>query len=203
MCVTDALLSRCLQCQPDIVWDAAGKKRQKKKFSTDVDALLASMGEASASPEQEVDGESPEDTAARKQKETKKKKDRKHSGEVDALLAQLNDSAAPQEPAAASEAAAETQQEAEQDSAAASKSNKLKKDKNASKGADVDINALLAEIGSDSSGSKAEQPSSQAAPAEREAGASAPASEPAADEAAGAKAQSKKNKKNKKGKQVR
>ena len=193
---------------------AAGKKKQKRKPSTDIDGLLASMGEAPANGDKEPDAAEAEadEPAASKQKEKKKKRDRKPAGDVDALLAQLEGSAAPQEPELQQPEEAEQLEKApadlEQDAPAASKSDKGKrrnKDKPA-KGADEDLDALLAEIGGDSSVSKPEQPAEASPAAQKEPEQPAPSSEPAAEELPAAEespaAKAGGKKKKKKGKHV-
>ena len=187
----------------------AGKRKQKKKPSTDIDGLLASMGEAPANGNKEPDAAEAEadadEPAASRQKEKKKKRDRKPAGDVDALLAQLEGSAAPQEPELQQPEEAEQLEapaELGQDAPAASKSDmgKRKNKDKAAKGADEDLDALLAEIGGDSSASKPDQPAEASPAAQEEPEQPAPTSEPAAEESPAAKAGGKKKKK--KGKHV-
>ena len=195
---------------------AAGKKKQKKKAGTDIDALLASMGEAPAEikPEIKPDASDADEPAASKPKEKRKKKERKPAGDVDALLAQLEGGPAPEEAEAAqlpdSPAQPEeapqpgTQANAQHEPPEASTKDKAKKKKKqqpAGKGADEDINALLAEIGGDSSVREAEQRADDSMTAVEEPEEATPAKDSTATAAPAAQAPSKKSKK-KKGKQV-
>ena len=193
---------------------AAGKKKQRKKGATDIDALLASMGEATADAETKPDASDADEAAASKLKEKKKKKERKPAGDVDALLAQLEGSTAPEEagdtqsadgPAQPEEVAqAEAQADAQHEPPEASTKDKAKKKKKqppAGKGADEDIDALLAEIGGDSSVREPEQRTDDSVTAVEESEEAPPAKDSAATATPAAQAPSKKSKK-KKGKQV-
>ena len=178
----------------------AGKKKQRKK--ADIDALLASMGESPADGESQPaasDAGDPKD----KPKEKKKKKERKPASDVDALLAQLEGSAAPEEPesAASPDTSAQLEPDAQQTLPEASKSDEARrKKKAAAKGADEDIDALLAEIGGDSSVRQPEQHADDSMTAAEVPEQAPPANEPAAQPPPAAQTQSKKSKK--KGKQV-
>ncbi len=193
---------------------AAGKKKQRKKAGTDIDALLASMGEAPADTEVKPETSDADEPAASKQKEKRKKKERKPAGDVDALLAQLEGGPAPEDaettpssggPAQPEEVAQpEAQADAQHEPPEASMKDKAKKKKKqqpAGKGGDEDIDALLAEIGGDSSVREPEQRTDDSATAVEEPEEAPPAMDSTATAAPAAHAPSKKSKK-KKGKQV-
>ena len=187
---------------------AIGKKKHRKKAGADIDALLASMGKAPADGEKKPDTADADEPAASKLTEKRKKKERKPPGDVDALLAQLEGSTAPEqaETPQLSGASPKPEQVAELDAPhdpEASEKDKAKKKKKqlAVKGADADIDALLAEIGGDSSVSQPEQRTEDSMTGVEEPERAPPAKDSEVTGLPAAKTHSKKTK-NKKGKQV-
>lgn len=188
---------------------AAGKIKQRKKASTDIDALLASMGEAPADGVNKPDASNADEPAASKLKEKRKRKERKPAGDVDALVAQLEGSTAPEEAetAISPDAPAKLEQAAQPDAqhdppeAGAKDKARKKKQQLAVKGADEDIDAMLAEIGAGSTVREPEQLTEDSTTAVDGLEGAPPAKDATATATPAAQAQSKKSKK-KKGKQV-
>ena len=189
---------------------AVGKKKQRKKASTDIDALLASMGKAPADRVNNPDAsDAADEPVASNLKEKRKRRERKPAGDVDALLAQLECSAAPEEAetGTSSDAPAKREQAAQPDAqhdppeAGAKDKARKKKQELAVKGADEDIDALLAEIGADSTVREPEQLTEDSTTAVDGLEQAPPSEIPTATATPAAQAQNKKSKK-KKGKQV-
>ena len=175
---------------------AAGKTKQKKKASADIDGLLASIGEEPTRQDTQSGVAEADEAQAIKQTQKKKRREGRLGGDVDALLAQLGGTALQKAEKAPQSEAGEVPQQADEQKPPASKADQVKnKAQDVRKGADEDIEALTAES---SKSIKAEQPSNDNKPAEK--AAEQPSASSAADETTAGKAQ--RHKKKKKGKQV-
>ena len=179
---------------------AAGKKKQKKKSSADIDALLASMGEEPSRQDTQSGVGEADEAQAIKQTQKKKRREGRLGGDVDAMLAQLGGTAPQKAGEAPQPEAGEVLQQADEQEHPASKADQMKnKTEDVSKGADDDdVETHLAATAESSKSIKAEQPSNDTEAAETAAELPTPSS--AADETPAGKTQ--KQKKKKKGKQV-
>ena len=178
---------------------AAGKKKQKKKSSADIDALLASMGEEPSRQDTQSGVGEADEAQAIKQTQKKKRREGRPGGDVDAMLAQLGGTAPHKAGEAPQPEAGEVPQQANEQKPPASKADQIEnKTEDVSQGADDDIETHVAATAESSKSRKAEQPSNDTEAAETAAELPTPSS--AADETPAGKAQ--KQKKKKKGKQV-